>query len=164
MHLWHQAGNVLLTADGQIKLADFGVSTATDGTGMQHTIIGTPHWMAPEVITGGGHDWRADVWSVGITAIELAQGDPPHAELQVNVGRGQPAAAVTVVTSDEQLTCYAWYTWYTWYTCYTCYVVRLATPDWGRILSRQCSASSMARRLNLTNPRRTARGWRNSCL
>ncbi|KAL1515503.1 hypothetical protein AB1Y20_002126 [Prymnesium parvum] len=74
-----KAANVLLTADGQVKLADFGVATTTEG--LQHTIIGTPHWMAPEVITGDGHDCRADVWSLGVMVIELRQGRPPHASI-----------------------------------------------------------------------------------
>lgn len=88
LHVLHRdikAGNVLLTAEGVVKLADFGVSATTEGTlGIQHTVIGTPHWMAPEVIEGtdAGYDAHADVWSCGILAIELVEGAPPHADIK----------------------------------------------------------------------------------
>lgn len=78
-----KGSNVLLTGDGRVKLADFGVSAVTQGTLAQaNTVIGTPLWMAPEVITGGGYTSTADVWSLGVTAMELAAGGtPPHASL-----------------------------------------------------------------------------------
>ena len=69
-----KGANLLLTAAGVVKLADFGVSSVTQGTMAQaDTVIGSPMWMAPEVITGGGYNAIADVWSLGITAMELAQ-------------------------------------------------------------------------------------------
>ena len=84
MHVLHRdvkAGNLLLTRAAAVKLADFGVSAVTDGTlAQQHTVIGTPHWMAPEVISGDGYDAHADVWSLGITALEMLEGQPPHHE------------------------------------------------------------------------------------
>ena len=78
-----KAANILLTSNSEIKVADFGVSRRFDkGNECQTaTIIGTPYWMAPEVINGTGYSFPADIWSVGITAIELAEGAPPYIEL-----------------------------------------------------------------------------------
>jgi hypothetical protein len=77
-----KAGNLLLTAKGQVKLADFGIARATDGAAAKGTTIGSPLWMAPEMIEEGRLDAAVDIWALGITLIEMAEGAPPLAHLR----------------------------------------------------------------------------------
>ena len=68
-----------MPARADLKIADFGVSAQLSSTlPSRDTTIGTPHWMAPEVISDGRYGYAADMWSLGITALELAEGRPPH--------------------------------------------------------------------------------------
>lgn len=89
LHRDVKAGNILIDSDGSVKLADFGVSASIYEHGHHHhgwavitDVAGTPYWMAPEVIhSHTGYSFKADIWSFGITALELAHGRPPLSHL-----------------------------------------------------------------------------------
>eukprot|EP01102_Stenamoeba_stenopodia_P003992 TRINITY_DN14124_c0_g1_i1.p1 TRINITY_DN14124_c0_g1~~TRINITY_DN14124_c0_g1_i1.p1 ORF type:complete len:948 (-),score=229.86 TRINITY_DN14124_c0_g1_i1:61-2904(-) len=73
-----KSANILLTDEADVKIADFGVSSQLGNAQKAQTVVGTPLFMSPEVMNGESYDERADIWSLGITAIEMADGEPPY--------------------------------------------------------------------------------------
>ncbi|KAM5213780.1 serine/threonine-protein kinase 10 isoform 2-T2 [Hipposideros larvatus] len=101
-----KAGNVLMTLEGDIRLADFGVSAKNLKTLQKRdSFIGTPYWMAPEVVMcetmkDTPYDYKADIWSLGITLIEMAEIEPPHHELNpmrvlLKIAKSDPPTLLT---------------------------------------------------------------------
>ena len=89
-----KAGNILLNHEGFAKLADFGVSAQMKNSfSKKNSRIGTPYWMSPEVIKKSEYNQSADIWSLGITCVEMAEGEPPHSEMK-------PWKAMMVIISN----------------------------------------------------------------
>jgi serine/threonine protein kinase len=75
-----KGANILLTQAGVAKITDFGVSKIQEKDTKMQTVVGSPYWMAPEVISIGSYDNLADIWSLGVTCIEMAEGGPPRGD------------------------------------------------------------------------------------
>ncbi|KAL3925333.1 MAG: hypothetical protein SGPRY_003674, partial [Prymnesium sp.] len=76
-----KGANLLVTKDGQVKLADFGVARKLSDVAQSASVVGTPYWMAPEIIQMSAFTTASDIWSLGCTIIELINGEPPHYDL-----------------------------------------------------------------------------------
>ncbi|KAJ1636274.1 kinase-like domain-containing protein [Pavlovales sp. CCMP2436] len=90
-----KGANILITKEGTVKLADFGVAArVADDSDRSNSVVGTPYWMAPEIIKMSGFTTASDIWSLGCTCIELLNGEPPYFDLA-------PMSALYRIVQDE---------------------------------------------------------------
>nr|CCA13906.1 ser/thr kinase putative [Albugo laibachii Nc14] len=94
LHRDVKGANILTTKDGLVKLADFGVAVKLNETQKSNSVVGSPYWMAPEVIEMSGWSFASDIWSVGCTIIELLTTKPPYFDLA-------PMAALFRIVQDD---------------------------------------------------------------
>ncbi|TMW56909.1 hypothetical protein Poli38472_002834 [Pythium oligandrum] len=94
LHRDVKGANILTTKEGLVKLADFGVAIKLNETQKSHSVVGSPYWMAPEVIEMAGWSFASDIWSVGCTIIELLSTKPPYFDLA-------PMAALFRIVQDD---------------------------------------------------------------
>ena len=137
-----KGANILTTKQGLVKLADFGVATRTTSL-HESSVVGTPYWMAPEVIELSGATTASDIWSLGCTVIELLDGKPPYHKLQpmhalfriVNDDHPPLPEGASPVSLDFQILTYPYLIVYRLYGTFSCNVSRKTTISESQLAS-----------------------------